>query len=112
MRLQPPRAVTIAVFTTITLIFWIFVSVYSILTTAPETNVPPHILEPLPSPLNPETLNKLPGKLFFEKGQTSPFSNSRAIPAVQADIAVTPEDIAVQTENTITPEDTTDSETE
>lgn len=68
---KAPRLVTVAIFTTITLIFWVFVSLYNIIISEPDINVDPELFEPLEPTLQKEALDKLEGRIFFEEGQTN-----------------------------------------
>ena len=66
---KAPRLVTVAIFTTITIIFWIFFSLYKILTSSPTVNIPEEILQPLTPTLDSQLLEGIPGRVFFEEGQ-------------------------------------------
>lgn len=66
---RAPRLVTVAIFTTITIIFWIFFSLYNILTTQKDVQVNPRLLEPIDPSLNVELLNSLEEKTFYEEGE-------------------------------------------
>lgn len=68
---KPPKLVTVAIFTTITIIFWVFMSLYNIITSTPPVNVDPEILKPLNPSLDQETLSRLEERVFFEEGETS-----------------------------------------
>lgn len=68
---KAPKLVTVAIFTTITIIFWIFFSLYKILTSNPSVNIPPEILEPLTPTLDTQLLEGIPDRIFFEEGQVS-----------------------------------------
>ncbi|MFZ5932483.1 MAG: hypothetical protein ACOYT7_00115 [Patescibacteria group bacterium] len=60
-----PSLVTIAILTTITVLFWVGFSVYRIFTDEPEPNVPGEILEPVSPTLDSETIDKIQGRIFF-----------------------------------------------
>lgn len=62
-----PRLVTVAIFTTITVIFWIFFSVYTILTQTPDIKVPPELLEPIDPTLDIESLQDISRRVHFEE---------------------------------------------
>ena len=64
---NPPSTVTIAILTTITIVFWIFYGVYQLLTSTPSTDVPDLLLAPIEPTLDTQTLNQLPSKIYFEK---------------------------------------------
>ena len=68
-KLKAPRLVTVAIITTITIIFWIFISVYTILTTKAPVTVPPEILEPIDPSLDIGILDQLEKKGFIEEGE-------------------------------------------
>lgn len=71
---KPPRLVTVAIFTTVTIVFWIFYSVYQILTTDAPVNVSPELLEPISPELDFDALNQVGDRRYFEEGQTVPLS--------------------------------------
>ena len=62
-----PRLVTVAIFTTITVIFWIFFSVYTILTKEADIKVPPELLEPIDPTLDIESLQSISERVHFEE---------------------------------------------
>ena len=68
---KAPRLVTVAIFTTITIIFWVFMGLYNIITSSPPVNVDPELLKPLDPTLNQEALDRLDGRVFFGEGETS-----------------------------------------
>lgn len=68
---KAPRLVTVAILTTITVVFWVFLSVYRVLTTKPEPNVPPEILAPINPNLDKQTLETLSDRVFFEEGEVT-----------------------------------------
>ena len=64
---KAPRLVTIAIFTTITIIFWVFFSLYRILTATPNLDIPPELLEPINPSLDKNALNSIESRVFFEE---------------------------------------------
>src|SRR3989344_2932574 len=71
---KAPRLVTVAIFTTITTIFWIFFSLYRILATESPPKVDSKLLEPISPELDRDSLNKLEERVFFEESDiTKPF---------------------------------------
>ncbi len=68
---KAPKLVTVAIFTTITVVFWVFMSLYNIITSKPPANVEPELLKPINPTLDQEALNRLEGRVFFEQGETS-----------------------------------------
>ena len=110
-KIKAPRLVTVAVFTTITIIFWVFYSLYVILTSQAPLDIPPEILNPISPDLDIDTLNQLGTKLYFEQGTkivvTSP-APEKATPTptetseetpVATISATTPTPIATQSAN-------------
>lgn len=69
---KAPKLVTVAILTTITIIFWVFFTLYNILTSKSPVVVPPHILEPIDPTLDTQTLDKLNDKTYFEEGEVTP----------------------------------------
>lgn len=75
MRKPPtPTIVTLAVFTTVTVVLWIFVSVYNILIKKAPVDVPDSLLEPMDEVLDTQTLQKIKERIFIEEGQEKPFT--------------------------------------
>ncbi|OGM21756.1 hypothetical protein A2714_02675 [Candidatus Woesebacteria bacterium RIFCSPHIGHO2_01_FULL_38_9] len=65
---RAPRLVTVAIFTTITIIFWVFFSLYKVFTSLEPANIDPKLLEPLNPILDTDALNRLEGRVFFQEG--------------------------------------------
>lgn len=75
MRKPPtPTIVTISVFTTVTVVLWIFVSVYSILIKDAPIDVPASLLEPIEPRLDTQVLKSVSDREFFREDQTNPFT--------------------------------------
>lgn len=70
---KPPSIITVAIITTITIIFWIFFEVYQILTGPVDVEVPEKLLKPLNPTLNQEILSELKGKIDFQKDDVTHF---------------------------------------
>jgi len=68
---KSPKLVTVAIFTTITTIFWVFTGLYNIITSSPPANVDPKLLEPINPTLDKDALDRLDGRIFFEQGETT-----------------------------------------
>lgn len=68
---KAPKLITVAIFTTITVVFWVFMSLYSIITSTPPASVDPELLIPLNPALDLDALSRLEGRIFFEQGETS-----------------------------------------
>jgi len=95
---KAPRILTVAIFTTITIIFWVFFSVYRVLTTKPLVKVPPELLEPITPNLDTGALGKLEKRVFFEEGETvvpAPIS-----PTPSPSEKTAPEEVTESTETT------------
>ena len=73
-KIKAPRLVTVAIMTTITIIFWVFFEVYEVLTTDPPVKVPPEILEPISATLDTEALSKIEQRVFFEEREIAELS--------------------------------------
>lgn len=78
-RAKPPSIITVAIVTTITIIFWIFFEVYQILTGEADINIPEELLKPINPTLNQETLSSLKGRINFQKENVTHFSSSTGI---------------------------------
>lgn len=68
---KPPKLVTVAIFTTITVIFWIFFEVYETLSGAPSVTVDNDLLSPLDPTLDVAALQKLETRVFFEESDVA-----------------------------------------
>ncbi len=68
-KMKTPSLVTLAVLTTITILFWIFFSVYRIFASKPSTSVPPEILEPVTPTLDSATLEKITQGVYLSEGE-------------------------------------------
>ena len=68
-KLKTPSLVTIAILTTITVIFWVFFSVYRVFATKPTTSVPAEILEPISPTLDKTILDKIQQGVFISEEQ-------------------------------------------
>lgn len=66
---KAPKLVTVAIITTITIVIWVFFSVYRVLTKEPETSVPSEILAPINPTLNTNSLDSLETRIYFEEGE-------------------------------------------
>lgn len=78
-RPKPPKLVTIAIITTITIITWVFFGLYQILTEETDVNVPETLLQEINPTLDITTLNAVSGRLFFEEGQVEPISQTEEL---------------------------------
>ena len=62
---KTPTTVTLVIFTTITVLVWIFFDIYRILKKTPVINVDPKILEPLNPNLDQNSLNKIELRKYY-----------------------------------------------
>lgn len=83
-----PSLISIAILTTITIIFWVVFSVYRVLTSKPSPNIPENILEPLNPTLDEGIIAKIQKRTFFGEGQITTPSISLS-PSPQTTIAPT-----------------------
>lgn len=71
---KAPRLVTVAIFTTITIVFWVFFTLYNILTSSPSLEIDPALLEPIDPKLDTSSLSQIENRIFFEADDaTVPF---------------------------------------
>jgi len=68
-KIKPPKLVIVAILTTITSVFWVFYSLYTILTSEPKLEVPEEILAPISPEFDVDVLNKLSERIFFEEDE-------------------------------------------
>jgi len=73
---NPPKLVTVALTTTITIIFWIFFTLYRILSTSPKPSVDEKLLEPIVPELNSAALEGIKERIFVEEGSFTMFNTS------------------------------------
>lgn len=69
---KTPGIVTIAISTTITIVFWIFIALYQILISNTEPVVDPNLLKQIDPVLDTTLLKSLNNKVYFEKRQSQP----------------------------------------
>ncbi|HJX59200.1 hypothetical protein A2V61_03740 [Candidatus Woesebacteria bacterium RBG_19FT_COMBO_47_8] len=104
---KTPNLVTLVVLTTITIVFWVFFSVYRAFTQQPTPAPSPEILEPFSPELDKETLGKIQGRRFFEEGEIPQISvavtTPTATPTLEATASPTP---TASAEATLTPSPT------
>jgi hypothetical protein len=79
---KAPGIVTMAIFTTITIVAWVFFSVYRALTVKPPVSVPQQILQPINPELDIMALDRLERGIFFEEEEIVEFSTEAAVPTV------------------------------
>ncbi|KKQ42621.1 MAG: hypothetical protein US60_C0015G0032 [Microgenomates group bacterium GW2011_GWC1_37_8] len=78
---RAPRLVTVAVFTTITIVFWVFFTLYNILIGKPDLKIDEKILEPLEPSLDSSSLNQIEGRVYFdENAQITPLIVISGVP--------------------------------
>lgn len=73
---KAPKLVTVTIFTTITVVFWVFFTVYNILTSKPPVEIDPNLLIPLDPTLDTTTLSTLSDRKYYEEGEvlSGPFA--------------------------------------
>ncbi len=69
---KAPKLVTVAITTTVTIIFWVFLTLYRVLTTKPNPSVDPVLLQPIDANLDVESLEKIKDKIYYEEGSFVP----------------------------------------
>ena len=70
-RPRAPKIVTVAILTTITIVAWIFFSVYRVLTQEPPVSVPEQILAPINPTLDAQALDRLENRIYFEENEVA-----------------------------------------
>jgi hypothetical protein len=98
-KMKTPNLVTLAILTTITIIFWIFFSVYRVFASKPSTTIPPEILEPVAPTLDSETLDKISQGVYLpEEGiPTTTLSTSSPTPMALPTPTISPSPTASAT---------------
>lgn len=89
---KAPKLITVAILTTITIVTWIFFSVYNVLTKKPPVTVPEEILAPVDPTLNSQALDKLENRIYFEENDVA------ALPTPTPEEEEPPEEGVVQEE--------------
>lgn len=69
---KTPNLVTLVVLTTITVLFWVFFSLYRVFTDEPSYDVPAEILEPVSPTLDSSLIDKIESRIFFREGEVAP----------------------------------------
>jgi hypothetical protein len=64
-----PNIVYLAILTAITVVFWVFFSVYRIFSTQPAPSVAGEILEPLNPGISTEAIDSIETRIYFEEGE-------------------------------------------
>lgn len=77
---KTPNLITILVLTTLTVIFWVFFSVYRVFTDEPSLNVPAEILEPVSPILDSSLIDKIESRIFFREGEVAPTATPEPSP--------------------------------
>ena len=95
---KAPPLVTVLVFTTVTIVIWIFSSVYRALAVKPGPKVPPEILTPIDPTLDTKALEQLENRIFFEEGQITEFTKNLPTPSPQGESATPSPEPTVQEE--------------
>ncbi|OGM56072.1 hypothetical protein A3E46_02905 [Candidatus Woesebacteria bacterium RIFCSPHIGHO2_12_FULL_46_16] len=90
---KTPSLVTITILTTITVIFWVFFTVYRVFINEPAPNIPAEVLEPLTPNLDKDTIDKIEARLFFSEGEIGATQFATASPSASP----TPEATATPT---------------
>lgn len=90
---KPPNLVTVVIITTITVVFWVFFTVYRVLVSEPDTVIPASLMQPVNPTLDIETLSSIRNKKYFtETDDLNPiFSESTSIVDETTDTA--PEEV-------------------
>ena len=68
---KAPRLVTVTIFTTITIVFWVFFTLYNILTGDPTLEIDQALLEPINPTLDTKTLGQIENRTFFEESEVT-----------------------------------------
>src|SRR3989344_3323965 len=87
---RAPQLVTVIIFTAITTILWIFYSIYIVLTGEAHVDIDPKLLEPVSPTLDTGVLERLPGRIFFDQGQTQPQQSNLVTPTPTQEVTPTP----------------------
>ena len=95
---KTPNLVTIAILTTITVVFWGVFSIYRVFTDEPSYNVPAEILEPVSPTLDTGLIDKIESRIFFREGEVAitqiptatPTSTPEASPTATPTVTPTP----------------------
>ncbi|MFV1916964.1 MAG: hypothetical protein ACC618_00535 [Patescibacteria group bacterium] len=93
---KAPKLVTIAIFTTATLVLWVFFEVYRVFTTKTPPEVPEELLAPINPELDDAALKEVESRVFFEEAD---------IPEVLIPLT-SPQPTVVPQETTPTPQET------
>lgn len=98
---KPPKLVTMAVFTTITIIFWVFFSIYEAITADYPASVSEKMLEPISPSLDNEVLKSLEGKIYFNEDEIDGFTIvATPTPVIDKSQETLPEETAKEGEQT------------
>lgn len=68
-KLKVPNIVAVMILTIVTISFWIVFSVVRIFRTEPTPSIPPEILNPLNPNYDKTVVDKIEGRIYFDKEQ-------------------------------------------
>ena len=88
-KLKVPNIVTIMILTVITISFWIVFSVVRIFRTEPTPSIPPEILNPLNPNYDKTVVDKIEGRIYFDKEQI--FETVQPSPSLTTSPTASPE---------------------
>ncbi len=77
-----PSIVAVMILTVITISFWIVFSVVRIFRTEPTPSIPPEILNPLNPNYDKTVVDKIQGRIYFEKEQVFETVQSSPSPTI------------------------------
>lgn len=96
---KAPRLVTVAIFTTITIVFWIFFSLYNILVQPAQLDLDENLLKPIDPTLDTKALNSISSREFYEEGEVEiPIFIIQITPSPTIAPTPTPEELQTETE--------------
>lgn len=71
---KAPRLITVLIATTVTIVFWIFFSVFRIFVSTPPVIVPEELLTPLSPILDTTSLENIEKRVYFEEHEIQEFA--------------------------------------
>ena len=83
MRKNIPNTIYTLILTSITIVSWVFFSIYRAIKKPLPIVVPPEITEPLDPSLNTKVVDELKGKMYFEEGTFKETEIKKASPSAE-----------------------------
>lgn len=107
---KTPKLVTVAIFTTITVIFWVFFEVYEALSDTPDIQVSENLLSPVNPQLDLQSLQQIETRMYIDENEVVDFLLPNPDVTVETESEIE-EDLLLEDEVDLNPSSPTPSAT-